>query len=138
MNIDMVQEFVRYNAWANQRVFDVVIPLDAGQFTQILGGSYPSLQSTLTHIVWVEWLWLERWKGSSPMNVWAPEDYPTATDLANRWRPVQAEQQSLVQAATVDELQRVIRYTNRQGKACEYALWRMIVHVINHSSYHRG
>ena len=32
----------------------------------------------------------------------------------------------------------LLRYTNRKGEVWEYALWRMIHHVVNHSTYHRG
>ena len=138
MNADMLHELISFNTWANKRVFEVVARLDRDQFTRILGGSYPSVESTLTHLVWVEWTWLERWKGHSPQDVWAPEDFPSATDLASRCRQIQAEQQSFVQSMKADDLQRVIRYTNRLGEEREYALWRMIYHLINHSTYHRG
>lgn len=138
MNVDMVQEFLAFNIWANKQVFDAVARLDTERFTRIVGGSYPSIQSTLTHIVWVEWTWLERWKGNSPQEVWVTEDFPLVADLASRWRRVQAEQQRFVQSVTTEGLQRVIRYTNRLGEECEYALWRMIYHLVNHSTYHRG
>src|SRR5262245_62869874 len=69
MNPDMAEELLRYNTWANRRLFDAVARLDSDQFTRNLGGSFPSIQSTLTHIVWVEWLWVERWQGHSPKEV---------------------------------------------------------------------
>ena len=138
MNLDMVEELLRYNTWANRRLFDAVARLDSGQFTRNVGGSYPSIQSTLTHIVWVEWLWVERWQGHSPKEVFAPQDFPAASDLASRWSQIQAAQETFVQSLAPEDLLRVIRYTNRAGEVWEYALWRMLYHLFNHSTYHRG
>jgi uncharacterized damage-inducible protein DinB len=138
MNLDMVEELLRYNTWANRRLFDAVVRLDSGKFTRNVGGSYPSIQSTLTHIVWVEWLWVERWQGHSPKEIFAPQDFPAASDLASRWSQIQAAQETFVRSLGPEDLQRVIRYTNRAGEVREYALWRMLYHLFNHSTYHRG
>ena len=138
MNSDMARELITYNTWANQRLMDVVSRLDASHFTRNVGGSYPSIQSTLTHIVWVEWTWLERWQGNSPQEVWKPQDFASVADIASRLSPIQDEQRAFIESLSADDLQRVIRYTNRVGEKCEYALWRMIYHLVNHSTYHRG
>ena len=138
MNVDMAQEVITYNTWANTRVLDAVSGLDAGQFKRVLGGSFPSIHLTLTHMLWAEWLWLERWQGHSPKELFAPEDFPSVSDIANRWRQIHAGQRTFVQSLTPTDLQRVIRYTNRAGQEWEYTLARMIYHLVNHSTYHRG
>ncbi len=138
MNTDLAQEILTYNTWANQRFMDIVSRLDTSLFTRTVGGSYPSIQSTLTHMVWVEWVWLERWQGHSPKELWTPEEFPSAARIASRFSDIQANQRVFAQSLTADQLQRVIRYTNRKGETWEYALWRMIYHLVNHSSYHRG
>lgn len=138
MNPETVQELQAYNTWANGRILDAVAHLDSGQFTRALGGSFPSVQATLTHMVWAEWLWLERWQDRSPKELFAPEEFPSVPDLRARWGPVQAAQKTFVAALTPERLQRVGRYTNRKGETWEYALWRQIHHLFNHSTYHRG
>jgi uncharacterized damage-inducible protein DinB len=138
MNVDMAKELITYNTWANTSVLDAVSRLSKDQFTRELGGSYPSIQTTLTHMVWAEWLWLERWNGNSPKELFAPEDFPSIMQVASRWRQVHAGQQRFVQSLTPGDLERVIRYTNRAGEEWEYTLARMMYHLINHSTYHRG
>jgi uncharacterized damage-inducible protein DinB len=138
MHPDTVREVLRYNTWANTRALDAVARLAADQFTRVLGGSYPSVQATLTHILWAEWVWLERWQGRSPKELFAPEEFPSVSDLIARWSQVQGTQEKFVQSLTPEDLQQVLRYTNRKGEVWEYALWRMIYHVVNHSTYHRG
>jgi protein-S-isoprenylcysteine O-methyltransferase Ste14 len=44
-------------------------------------------------------------------------------------------QEAFLATLAPDDLQPVLRYTNRKGEVWEYALWRMIHHVVNHSTY---
>ncbi len=138
MNLDTVRELLRYNTWANTRLLDAVGVLDAGELTRALGGSFPSVQATLTHMLWAEWLWLERWQDHSPKDVFAPEEFPSVAVLRTRWTEVQRGQEAFVARLTPDELQRVGRYTNRKGETWEYTRWRQLYHLFNHSTYHRG
>ncbi len=138
MTLDTLRELLAYNTWANRRLLDAVARLDADGLTRVLGGSYPSVQATLTHILWAEWLWLERWQGKSPMELFAPEEFPSVSEFRTRWSQVQGAQEAFLATLAPDDLQRVLRYTNRKGEVWEYALWRMIHHVVNHSTYHRG
>ena len=138
MNLDMMQELLRYNTWANKRLLDAVARLDPSQFTRTLGGSYTSVQATLTHIVWAEWVWLERWQGRSPKELFVPEEFPSVSEFRARWSQIQATQEAFVGSLASEDLQRVVRYTNRQGETWEYALWRALYHLFNHSTYHRG
>jgi len=112
--------------------------LDSEQFSRELGGSYPSVRATLTHMLWAEWLWLERWQDHSPMEVFDPADFPLVETIKARWLRVQSGQEAFVASLTADRLQHVGRYTNRTGETWEYVLWRQLQHAFNHSTYHRG
>ena len=97
MNLEMAHELLSYNTWANTQLLDAVSRLDAEQFSRNLGGSYPSVHATLTHMVWAEWTWLEggirecssatppmRRQGSPSRS---PRELPSATlaPPARRW-----------------------------------------------------
>jgi uncharacterized damage-inducible protein DinB len=138
MNLDMAKELLSYNTWANTKVLDLVSRLDRSQFSHHHGGSYPSVQATLTHMVWAEWLWLERWQDRSPKEVFEPKDFPAVSDVTARWHPVQVAQEAFVASLAPEQLQRVGRYANRKGEVWEYVLWRQLHHSFNHSTYHRG
>ena len=47
-------------------------------------------------------------------------------------------QDKFVASLVPEQLQRIGRYTNRKGEVWEYALWRQLYHLFNHSTYHRG
>jgi uncharacterized damage-inducible protein DinB len=138
VDVDTAQELLRYNTWANTRALDTVETLDQGQFTRALGGSFGSVQGTLTHMVWAESVWLERWQGGSPKYLWTSDEFPSVSALRTRWREIQASQEAFGASLNAQQLQRVLRYTNRKGEVWEYALWRMLHHLCNHSTYHRG
>jgi len=123
-----VQELYRFNRWANARVFDTVAA----------GDGYSSIRETLTHIVWGEWLWLQRWNGASPRTVFQATAFPQLESLRTRWLEVEVEQRAFVESLTDERLRHVVRYGNLEGESWAYPLWRQLYHVVNHSSYHRG
>jgi uncharacterized damage-inducible protein DinB len=133
-----MQEFCRYNTWANTAMLDIAARLTLEQFQSDLGGSFPSVQATLTHIMWAEWIWLERWTGGSPTDVFSSQDFPSVPVLGHRWGQVQMAQTRFVDSLTSEALQQSVRYVNLKGETWEYPLWRQVYHVVNHSSYHRG
>ena len=138
MDLDTARELLEYNTWANRRTLATVARLRPDQFVQTLGGSFSSLQATLTHILWAEWLWLERWQGGSPTQAFAAVEFPTVSSLESRWRQVQNAQEAFLQSLDPEQLRRVVRYTNLRGEVWEYPLWRQVYHLFSHSSYHRG
>lgn len=138
IDVRAVLEFCRYNRWANARVFEAVSVLTQEQFLKDLGSSHPSVRDTLTHIVWGEWLWLQRWRGRSPQTVFQPTDFPRPDTLKARWLDVEIEQRAFTESVTAERLLSIVRYVNLQGQTWQYPLWRQMYHLVNHSSYHRG
>jgi uncharacterized damage-inducible protein DinB len=138
MNLKDVQLLYEYNRWANARVLDAVSKLTAEQFSQDMGNSFSSVRDTLTHIMSAEWIWLQRWKGSSPKAMLDPAAYPHLDVLRVRWAEIVQEQTAFVNGLPETSLETVIAYVNTKGETWRYPLGHMLQHVVNHSSYHRG
>ena len=138
IEVGTIRELYGYNTWANARIFEAVRPLTPEQFGRDLGSSYPSVRDSLAHIVWAEWLWFQRWNGTSPKVVFEPVDFPRAESLEARWLEVAADQRVFLDGLTNQRLASMVRYVNLQGQPWEYPLWRQMYHLVNHSSYHRG
>src|SRR4030095_9351025 len=126
MNLEVARELLAYNTWANGQMLEAVSRLDAAQFSRELGGSYPSIQATLTHILWAVVGWLARWQDQSPMQLFDPSESPSVESMKERWQSVQAGQRAFVASLTDDRLQRVGRYTNRKGETGEDVLSRQV------------
>ena len=133
-----IQTLYEYNRWANARVVKAVSRLSVEQFTRDLGSSFPSIRDTLVHILFAEWLWLERWKGTSPTVMFDPAEFPSVDVVKEKWREVESDCISFVRGLTAARLDTVVRYTNMDDETLEFRLGDMMKHVVNHSSYHRG
>lgn len=138
MDLATIRALYRYNSWANEQVLGAAARAPRGDFTRDLKSSHASLRDTLTHIVWAEWIWLQRWKGSSPTIVFSPEDFPHVERLSERFHAVEAERSVFLQDLAAERLLQIIEYRNLRGETWRYPLWQQLVHVVNHSTYHRG
>jgi uncharacterized damage-inducible protein DinB len=138
MQLDAIRELYNYNHWANQRAISSVTPLTHEMFIRSMGNSFGSVRDTLAHILGAEWIWLQRWLGRSPKALLGASDFPTVQALQQRWAAVRHDQNQYIQTLVPDRLQEEVSYINTRGERYAYALWRQMVHVVNHSSYHRG
>ncbi|MGH9369704.1 MAG: DinB family protein, partial [Thermoanaerobaculia bacterium] len=131
-----VAELYAYNRWANGRVLEAASALTAEELSRQIGGSFSSLLGTLTHLVGAEWLWLERWHGRSPRAL--PAGFAGLEELRAGLADVEAGQKELLAALTPARLAEKITYVNLAGETWTYALGEMLVHLVNHGTYHRG
>jgi len=136
--LPLLKELFTYNYWARDRHLQACEALTEEQYSRLLEHSFPSLRDTLTHMVAVEWLWLERWHGRSPKALLAPHELPTLAALSARWRLVESEMKRYLAQLSEEALEQPLAYVNLKGQACSYPLWRMLLHLINHQTYHRG
>lgn len=136
--LPVIREGVDYNYWARDRQRQACASLTVEQFLRPVVGSFPSVRDTFAHMVAVEWLWLERWRGKSPKSLIPTHDFPTLAAVQERWGTVERDIREYVAGLDEAALARPLAYINTQGEEWSYPLWRMVVHLLNHQSYHRG
>jgi uncharacterized damage-inducible protein DinB len=138
MDLAIIAALYRYNSWATEQVLDAVSRLTQADFTRDLKSGFGCIRDTLTHLLWGEWIWLQRWKGVSPTIVFSPADFPNVATLREQLQSVAAERTDFLDNLTTEQLQQVIEYSNLKGEIWRYPLWQQLYHVVNHSTYHRG
>ena len=138
MSLAVLSEMFDYNYWARDRQLQACAGLTEEQFLRPLGNSFPSLRDTLTHLLAVEWLWLERWRGRSPQTLLAPEEFPTLAALSQRWETVEREMREYVAGLSEEALQCPVTCRSTRGQTWTFTLWLMMLHLLHHQSYHRG
>jgi len=138
MQIPDMQILFAYDRWANARLLRAAAGLSAEQYAAEMGGSFGSVRGTLGHIVAAEWLYLRRWLGESPSALpdWAKSADPAT--LRRKLDEVEAGQAEFLSSLRPADLARPLRYTNIAGKTLEYPLGDLFVHLVNHSTHHRG
>jgi uncharacterized damage-inducible protein DinB len=133
-----LRELYDYDAWANRRVLEAVSRLSPEQLTREMGGSFPGVLATLAHVLGAEWLWLARWRGTSPTALPADGVVGDLAALEARWMEVERDLAGFLAGLREDDLDRVVAYHTLKGDPFEAPLHQMLRHVVNHSTYHRG
>jgi uncharacterized damage-inducible protein DinB len=133
-----LREMFDYNYWARDRQLAACATLRESDLLHSLGGSFPSLQETLAHLVSVEWLWLERWQGRSPRSMPPAEELLDLAAITGRWQAVERAMRQYLAGLTEETLDSPVTYVNFRGEQWTYVLWRMMVHLLLHQSFHRG
>jgi uncharacterized damage-inducible protein DinB len=129
---------IEYTIWANHRLMRACATVPVDDFRRELGGSFGGIRGTLSHILWAEWIWLERWKGMSPTRAPDEAEFETIVELRDRWKVIEDHRGAWLFALPAEDTANIIRYKNTQGVANEAPLWQLVQHAANHSTYHRG
>jgi uncharacterized damage-inducible protein DinB len=138
MDLESIRELYGYNRWANARSLEAAAAVSTEDFTREVGGSFASLRGTLAHMYGAEWIWLQRWKGISPRQLPFSLEFPDVASIRSRWQAVENERQVFLDALEPARLAELLSYINLQGQTFAYPLRRMLQHVVNHGTYHRG
>jgi uncharacterized damage-inducible protein DinB len=137
MNKEDILILYKYNQWSTAKILDAASKVTAEEFLAPADFPHGGLRSTLVHALFAEWIWRNRWEGTSPSQRLKPEDFPTVDSLRARWAEEQERLMAFVDNLTDEWLNRVITYKNTQGVEHERILWQMMAHVINHSTQHK-
>ena len=138
MNLEDFTLLYDFNAWADRRTVDACAALSDAQFVQGLGSSFPSVRDTLAHIMLVEWVWLERWKGHGPDRYPPSAEFPDIAAIRAHWAEIESELLSYIASLKPEDLQKVIHHKTMAGAPQAQPLWQMLQHLVNHCTYHRG
>jgi len=129
----------RYNAWANKLVFDAVAALPAGEATKERQSLFRNMVHTLNHNYVIDLIWQAHLEGREHgFTARNTADHPPLADL---WRAQQAIDDwyiawsnSLSEAA----LEERVSFTLIGGNKGVMTRGEILLHVVNHTSYHRG
>lgn len=138
MELLFIRNLFGYNRWADQRTLAAAARLEPEKFTRPMDSSFASVRDTMVHILGGEWIWLERWLGRFPTALLEAADFSSVESLRERWVTVAEDYHQFLHLLTPTRLLEPLAYKNRAGERYEYPLWQQMIHVVNHSTYHRG
>ena len=135
---DGLARLLRYTVWANHRAMRVAATLSVDDFKRDLRSSHGGVRGTLTHMMWTELVWLERWKGLPNPPRFDEAEFADVVALRDRWTVIEQHRQAWFEALGADAPASGVRYKTTEGVAYENPLWQLVQHVANHATYHRG
>jgi uncharacterized damage-inducible protein DinB len=129
-----------YNAWCNERIYDVAAQLSDADYRADRGAFFKSVHGTLNHLLVADRIWLKRFSGTG--------------EAPNRLDAILFENLSELRAARQKEDERIVAYVDSLSEAdlagriryrtitnpieIEQPLAPALVHFFNHQTHHRG
>lgn len=135
---NLLLDYTTYNQWANLRIIQMLRPLTDEQFEKEIISSFPSVKSTLLHIWDAQLIWLSRMKGSSPTF------FPSEAFVGGRSEVIEGLENNtraylqFVASMNSANFLEICSFKTLSGKAMNQTFAELILHCMNHSTYHRG
>ncbi|HYI95398.1 MAG TPA: DinB family protein [Bryobacteraceae bacterium] len=125
-----------YSRWASERTLQAARSLTHEELTRDLGDSYQGVLGTLAHIFQADRIWLSRLRGSPRFTLSDPSEIWTLDGLAEAWPLTADGYRDWLYG--VKDLQTILPYRNLAGQSHALPVWQVVLHVVNHATYHRG
>ncbi len=138
MNLKDIRQLFDYTEYANNLALDAAEKLTDEQLRHDFKISHGSILGTLAHMAGAEWVWLSRWQGTSPSEIWNDKTFADLAALRGRWQQIESERSALLDGLTMDALHAELSYKNIKGEAFSLPLVAQMQHVVNHATLHRG
>jgi len=139
MNTRTARMLARYNAWANRLIFDAVAALPADEAVKERATLFRNMVHTLNHNYVIDRIWQAHLEGRDHgYDARNTKDHPPLPEL---WRAQQAVDQWYIgwsDAVTEAALEEQVSYTLIGGNPGAMTRSEILLHVINHTTYHRG
>lgn len=127
--------YVNYNHWANQRIAGILVKLPAEVLDAGVKSSFTSIRKTVHHIWDAELTWMARLRGEKL--AWPPSAQFESPGIAD-FVITSAGFASFVEAKHEDYFLEECEYKNTKGKPFVTPVNEIIMHCMNHSTFHRG
>jgi uncharacterized damage-inducible protein DinB len=128
----------KYNSWANTHILDALKNVPVSELEMNLGGSFPSIRATLLHMLWVEMMFLRRWRGLPTQDLSHPPELDSVEEIRIAWQGLEKERNEYLQGLQNSDLEKPLNYSDSRGRPVSLELWQAIFQCINHSTFHRG
>lgn len=140
MTIERFKKMFQYNYWANDRLWQDIVPLTDEQFYRPCDYSIGSLHQQLVHMMSVEELWLNRVRTvNSSYELAVPDDFPTREAIADHWQTVRHDWIVYLDGMTEANLDSELAIVSiTYDKTFTNQRWEALVQVLNHSTDHRA
>lgn len=139
---DYCRMMARYNAWQNNGLMTLLDAVADDQLRADRGAFFGSILGTLNHLLWADLVWLHRLTGSE-MPKGAIKDSPDLTPTAAAWAALRDQTDGRISLwagllSEVDLHGDLAWYSGAVGRNVTAAIGKVVVHLFNHQTHHRG
>ncbi len=134
---NLLTDLTAYNQWANERMASALQKLTPAQLNLEQKSSFNTIRKTAEHIADCEYNWLKRINGDSTWEYKA-KNFEDINKMTEFWLQQSKAFVNLAEQSDDKKLEGVITYKNIKGDSFSNELYKIITHLMNHSTYHRG
>lgn len=133
-----VRGLIAYTIWADRTVLAELGSVRPDDLSRETGTSFGSVLGTMAHILGSEQLWLSRFLGIPLGHAPSVEDFPTLEALAASYEDFWPQLEFFLASLAEEQLDRDFTWTNLAGEAHTAPFRQVLLHFVNHATYHRG
>ena len=133
------RKLARYNAWANRAIFDAVAGLPEGEATKARPSLFRNMVHTLNHNYVIDLIWQAHLEGRE--HGFTARNTPDHPPLAELWERQQALDRWYIDwsdGLSDEVLGERVSYTLIGGNRGVMTRGEILLHIVTHTSYHRG
>lgn len=137
--LENARMLTRYNEWSNKLMFDAVAALPAGEDVKERKSLFKNMVHTLNHNYVIDEIWRAHLEGRE--HAYSARNTPGHPALAELWQQQQAIDRWYIDwaaALTDAKLDEKMKFTLIGGTPGTMTRYEILLHVVNHTSYHRG
>ena len=136
--VQTVRGLLAYTMWADRTVLQTLKQVGPDDLTRETGGSFGSVLGTMAHILGSEQMWLSRLLGVPMQRVPGVEDFPTVEALAASYEDFWPQLEFFLASLGAEQLEPEFVWTDTHGETHEAPFRQVLLHLVNHATYHRG
>lgn len=133
----LVFQQLHYHRWRIRTLEEQLQQLNLQQLQQPTGGSFGSMEGLLRHLIYVDYLWLQRLNGSEKA-VGVQATATNAGGYVQQWLEVADKLLHWATRVPDDALLQPLHYRTSDGNPLHNTPWEMVQHLVDHGSFHSG
>ena len=139
MDAESLLAFVRFHAWANDRILSTAVGLTDEQFRGAAALDHGSAFATFRHLVDVDWSWREFCTGNDVGQTYVWDHGFAVSDLPELHAfSLQEDARLRTLVESLDDASLAEPLAMSEDPADVIPRWLIIAHVVNHGTQHRS
>ncbi|HSS78829.1 MAG TPA: DinB family protein [Thermoanaerobaculia bacterium] len=134
-----VRDLLLYMLWADRHTLAAVRQVKPEDLTRDAGISFGSLLGTLAHMLVSQRLWLSRFLGNPLGTLPTLDEYPDLPSWIAGWEESASHIEAFLAGFSDADLAAPLTWASLpDGAIHTLPLWQAVLHLVNHTTYHRG
>ena len=134
----LLLNFLQYNHWANEKMCKYLSGVDEDEIVKKKKAEYHTIKKVILHIADAEQTWLARLNGKNIPHMHNLDAGKGFAEICKIIRSNSADFIDLISAQEDEFFLSSTEYINLKGKTFSQNNSEIILHCMNHSTFHRG